>query len=186
MKRKLFILSILAICLAIVATGSLAYYTAEGKAHNIITTGNVEIEVREWTEGGKPFQNLEGILPGMRVTKIAEVENTGGATAWIRVKLTKSILLKVEDVTPDTSLVELNLNLEDWTQAEDGYLYYNDPVDPGEKTEPIFTHVTFNKTMGNEYQNATATVEVYAQAVQNFKNGTTALEATGWPLEEKL
>ena len=35
--------------------------------------------------------------------------------------------------------------------------------------------------MGNEYQNATATVDVYAQAVQTANNGKTALNAQGWP-----
>ena len=37
MKRKLLIVSVVAICIAILAAGSLAYFTAEGKAHNVIT-----------------------------------------------------------------------------------------------------------------------------------------------------
>ena len=48
MKRKLLILSVLAICVAALATGTLAYFTAEGKAHNVTTTGGVDIAVREW------------------------------------------------------------------------------------------------------------------------------------------
>ena len=43
MKRKLLILSVLAICLSTLAAGTLAYFTAEGKAHNVITTGGVHI-----------------------------------------------------------------------------------------------------------------------------------------------
>lgn len=35
--------------------------------------------------------------------------------------------------------------------------------------------------MGNEYQNATATVNVSAQAVQNANNGDTVMDAKGWP-----
>ena len=35
--------------------------------------------------------------------------------------------------------------------------------------------------MGNEYQNATATVDVIAQAVQTANNGTSAADAAGWP-----
>jgi len=182
MKRKLLILSVLAICIATLAAGTLAYFTSEGKAHNVITTGGVEITVQEWAdvEKTKPFEDLTGIMPGMTVTKIAEIKNTGASDAWVRVKVEKNIKLQGEG-TPDTSLVELNLNLTDWTLGEDGYLYYNKALKPGEVTEPIFTAVTFNVTMGNEYQNATATVDVAAQAVQTANNGDTVMDAKGWP-----
>ena len=182
MKKKLLILSLAAICLAITAIGTLAYFTSEGTAHNVITTGGVEIAVQEWADEDKqtPFEDLEGIMPGMTVTKIAEIKNTGASDAWIRVKVEKNIRLHGEG-TPDTALVELNLNLTDWTLGEDGYLYYNKVLKPGEVTEPLFTAVTFNVTMGNEYQNATATVDVVAQAVQTANNGDTVMDAKGWP-----
>ena len=182
MKRKLLILSVLALCIATLAAGTLAYFTSEGKAHNVITTGGVEIAVQEWADENKqtPFEDLEGIMPGVTVTKIAEIKNTGASDAWVRVKVEKSIKLQGEG-TPDTALVELNLNLTDWTLGEDGYLYYNKALKPSEVTEPLFTAVTFNVTMGNEYQNATATVDVSAQAVQTANNGDTVMDAKGWP-----
>lgn len=182
MKRKLLILSVLAICIATLAAGTLAYFTSEGKAHNVLTTGGVEIAVQEWAdeEKTKPFEDLTGIMPGMTVTKIAEIKNTGASDAWVRVKVEKNIKLQGEG-TPDTDLVELNLNLTDWTQGKDGYLYYNKVLKPGEVTEPLFTAVTFNVTMGNEYQNATATVDVVAHAVQTANNGDTVMDAKGWP-----
>ena len=182
MKRKLLILSVLAICIATLAAGTLAYFTSEGKAHNVLTTGGVEIAVQEWAdeEKTKPFEDLTGIMPGMTVTKIAEIKNTGASDAWVRVKVEKNIKLQGEG-TPDAALVELNLNLTDWTLGEDGYLYYNKVLKPGEVTEPLFTAVTFNVTMGNEYQNATATVDVAAHAVQTANNGDTVMDAKGWP-----
>ena len=182
MKRKLLILSVLAICIATLAAGTLAYFTSEEKAHNVITTGGVEIAVQEWAdeEKTKPFEDLTGIMPGMTVTKIAEIKNTGASDAWVRVKVEKNIKLQGEG-TPDAALVELNLNLTDWTLGEDGYLYYNKVLKPGEVTEPLFTAVTFNVTMGNEYQNATATVDVAAHAVQTANNGDTVMDAKGWP-----
>ncbi len=181
MKRKLLILSVLAICIATLAAGTLAYFTSEGKAHNVITTGGVEITVQEWADEDKqtPFEDLEGIMPSMTVTKIAEIKNTGASDAWIRVLITKNIKLQGEG-TPDTGLVELTLNTTDWTE-KDGYFYYNEPVKPGEVTAPVFTAVTFKAEMGNEYQNATATVDVSAQAVQTANNGNTVMDAKGWP-----
>lgn len=181
MKRKLLILSVLAICIATLAAGTLAYFTSEGKAHNVLTTGGVEITVQEWAdeEKTKPFEDLTGIMPGMTVTKIAEIKNTGASDAWVRVKVEKNIKLQ-GDGTPDTSLVELKLNTADWTE-KDGYYYYTKALKPGEVTVPVFTAVTFNAAMGNDYQNATATVDVSAQAVQTANNGDTVMDAKGWP-----
>lgn len=188
MKRKLLFLSLVVICVATLAAGTLAYFNAEDTAHNVITTGNVKIKIQEWADAEKqtPFENLDGILPDMSVTKIAEVKNTGEAEAWIRVRVAKSIELKGEG-TPDTELVELDLNTADWTAGEDGYLYCNKAVKPGEVTAPIFTTVTFNRAMGNEYQNATAKVDVYAQAVQTANNpipqNGDVTDILGWPTE---
>lgn len=78
-------------------------------------------------------------------------------------------------------MVALDLNDAFWTLGSDGYLYYKDPLKPGETTEPIFTTVTFDVAMGNEYQGATATVDVLAQAVQTAHNGDTVMDAQGWP-----
>ncbi len=181
MKRKLLILSILAICISMLAVGSLAYFNSEDAAHNVITTGSVKIEVQEWADAEKktPFEDMEGIMPDMSVTKIAEVKNIGASDAWIRVKVSKAIEL-AEDGTPDNSLVVLDLNTESWVER-DGYLYYNKSVKPDEVTEPVFTTVRFDKSMGNEYRNASIRVNVEAEAVQTANNGDSALTAQGWP-----
>lgn len=187
MKRKILCLSVIAIMLAILAAGTIAYFTAEGRAHNVITTGSVELELKEWADENKtePFKNLEGVMPNTTVTKIAEIKNIGKSDAWIRVKIQKSIELKYEG-NPDTDLVELNLNDTDWiTDGE--YYYYKNALKPGETTTPIFTSVTFKAAMGNEYQDAKATVDVYAQAVQTANNPATdgdVKTVKGWPASE--
>ena len=181
MKRKLLILSVLAICLAMLAAGTIAFFTAEGKSHNVITTGGVEIAVQEWADEAKttPFEDLSGVMPNTTVTKIAEIKNTGASDAWVRVKVEKNIRLQGQGPA-DAGLVELTRNTADWTE-KDGYYYYTKALKPGEVTAPIFTAVTFKADMGNEYQNATATVDVTAQAVQTANNGATVMDAQGWP-----
>lgn len=78
MKRSVLILS----ALALFAAGTVAYFTAEGQAHTVSTTGGVDIAVQEWEDEDKtqPFENLTGVMPGTTVTKIAEVKNTGAQT----------------------------------------------------------------------------------------------------------
>lgn len=184
MKRKLLILSVLAICLATYAAGTLAYFSVESTAHNVITSGGVDITLDEWANEDKTEvynKKQTGIMPGAKVTKIVEVKNTGESDAWVRVKVKKAISLKGND-TPDLSLINVNCNDTDWTY-KDGFFYYNKPLKPGEVTEPVFTKVTFDKTMGNMYQNSTAAVSVYAQAVQYANNGDDVFEAKGWPAD---
>ena len=131
MKRKLLLLSVLAICVATLAAGTLAYFSANGTTRNVITTGNVSIAVEEWADADKtqPFEDLTGIMPGTPVTKIAEVRNTGEADAWIRVRLTGDIRL-TGDGTPDPSLIKPDLNTTDWTLAAD--------IDEAEREAQLF------------------------------------------------
>ena len=182
MKRKLLILAVIAIGIATLAAGTLAYFTAEGEAHNVITTGGVKIALQEWADAEKtqPFEDMEGVMPNTTVTKIAEIKNTGMAPAYVRVMVTKSIAL-AEQGEVDPALIALDLNETDWTLGADGYLYYNSVLQPGEVTAPIFTSVMFSKAMGNEYQSATVHVDVAAEAVQSANNGADVFEAQGWP-----
>ena len=183
MKRKVLILSVLAILLAILAANTLAYFTADTAAHNVITTGNVDIALNEWVneERTEKFEDKTGVMPGAEVTKIVEVENIGAGTAWVRVQVVLDVYAEggKEQLPPDP--VTLDFNETDWKYF-DGYYYYNYPLDPGETTEPLFTSVAFDDQMGNEYQNSTAHVDVNAYAVQSANNGEDVLSANGWPL----
>ena len=51
MKKKILLVTAVVICLAIAATGTLAYFTSDDVAHNVITSGGVNIELVEKTEG---------------------------------------------------------------------------------------------------------------------------------------
>ena len=183
-KWKTLALSLLICCLAVAASGTLAYYTASEQAHNVITSGGIAIDLQEYSDADDqlvPFEDVDGVMPGMEVSKIVCVENTGASDAWVRVSVTKGIeLAQAGDTEPDLDLLVLDIDEENWTE-QDGYYYYNRALRPGETTEPLFTTVTFAETMGNEYQNSTAAIDVTADAVQTANNGETALEAAGWP-----
>ncbi|MBQ2960404.1 MAG: hypothetical protein IJE09_04185 [Oscillospiraceae bacterium] len=183
-KKKTLLLIAIIICLCFAVGGTLAYFSGSETAHNVITTGNVSIVLKEQarTENGlDDFTNPTGIMPGAEVSKIVTVENDGAAAAWIRVKVAKSVVLaEGKEGEIDLSLITLDINTEDWTE-QDGYYYYNDPVLPYTATEPLFTTVSFDVGMGNLYQNSEAHIDVVAEAVQVANNGTSALDANGWP-----
>lgn len=186
MKKKILFLTAVLVCLSIAMTGTFAYFTADDVAHNVITTGKVNIALQEWANEDRtvPFENLEGVMPGNKITKIAIVENTGTAPAWIRVKIDIAVTKQITDnevLTLPSDKVTVNIDTENWKLGTDGYYYYQKALDAGAKTEPIFTSVLFDKGMGNEYQGSTASVDVFAEAVQTANNGANVNEASGWP-----
>lgn len=98
LKTKLLALSVVLILAALSVYGTLAYFTAQGTARNVITTGDIKIalEERMLTPDGEktvPFEDQLGVMPGSDVSKIVTVTNTGGQPAWVRVSLDKAIEL---------------------------------------------------------------------------------------------
>lgn len=191
MKKKLALLATLAACTAMIASGTLAYYTAQDKAHNVITSGNIEIELVETTDKLDannqpiPFENVDGVMPGTTVSKIVQVKNTGEADAYIRVKVETNVTLAtgnnaIPGYEPISIKYATGTSKTEWTE-KNGYYYYNSPVAPGEITKPLFSEVYFKKSMGNEYQNSKAEVEVIAYGTQVANNGKSAVDAAGWP-----
>lgn len=188
MKQKLFALILFIACLSVAAYGTIAYFTAEDTATNVITTGNIRIELEETTvsETGElvPFKDLTGVMPGADVSKIVQVKNTGSQPAYVRIRMEKVITLaEGASGEADASLLSCDLNETDWTY-KDGYYYYNEPLAPGAKTEPLFTKVTFSKEMDNLYQDSKAQINLVAFATQAANNGVTVWEASGWPTGE--
>lgn len=71
MKKKLLACSLLVIGLSTAAYGTVAYFTHEDTATNVITAGDIQIALQEWTvpeEGGEPvpFEDVIDVLPGRR------------------------------------------------------------------------------------------------------------------------
>lgn len=186
-KRKLVAAAAIAACVAAVSMGTLSYFTASDVAHNVITSGLVDIEVREWADEARtqefPEDGVDRVMPGTSVTKIVEAENVGTNAVWVRIRADKAIeLAEGRTGEIDLSLLAMDIDTEHWTE-QDGWYYYLAPLEAGETTVPLFTSVTFAADMGNTYQGCTATVDVTVQAVQTANNGTSALDAAGWPEE---
>ncbi|MDO5033718.1 MAG: SipW-dependent-type signal peptide-containing protein [Eubacteriales bacterium] len=191
MKNKILLIAVIAICLTVAITGTLAYFTAEETAHNVITTGGVKIALVEKTKdpAGEeidfPQEGIDGVMPGAEVSKIVSVKNTGQNEAWVRLKVDTQF--KAEDGTALSAEIEgvgpaLTFSVhEKWNLGADGFYYYKDPLPAGESTDTLFDKVIFAPEIGNAYQNCQADIVVSAQAVQTANNGSNVGEAAGWP-----
>ena len=184
MKKKILTVAAIAICLAVLASGTLAYFTAEDQVHNVITSDAVDIAIEEWQDevGGTPYPDEPiPVMPGSTVSKIVTVKNND-AESYIRASFEVVITTaNGGSMTYDPNVIKVNPDHDEWVE-KDGWWYYNSAVATGAVTEPLFTEVVFDgSNMTNEYQNCTVEVIVYAQAVQTANNGASALEAAGWP-----
>ena len=188
MKKKIISFALVISVLAMLATGTAAYFTAEGTATNVFTTGKVDVAVVETTLIDGEEADYETILdngklavmPTATVSKIVKVEALPEcADNYIRAKVDVEIQMAEETSEPNLDLITISFNEADWTLI-DGWYYYKGTIKAGEKTEMLFDTVSFSKDMGNEYQNATATINITAQAVQADHNGDNVFTAKGW------
>lgn len=187
MKKKILIGTLIVCALAIIATGTIAYFSVSEEATNVITSGRLTMVLHDETTGGIPFPEagIHDIMPGQTVDKIVYIENDCPNPEYVRIYLEKSIhaepgsdaQLTFEDIT-------LDINNEMWTLGDDGWYYYNAVLEPGEDTEPLFTTVSFGRKLNNDYQNCGLEIIVHAQAVQSEHNGDSAILASGWPASD--
>lgn len=197
MKRKIAALAVIVIALSLAAYGTVAYFTATGTAHNVLTMGNISIKLNDKTEvveNGETklveftteYPDGMPVMPATEASKIVSVENTGSAPAWVRVKIEKTVEPADAAVTGlDTKYVGLNYNTAKWVDGGNGFWYYKEPLKPGATTPNLFDTVTFSKDMGNDYMNCKFNIIVSAQAVQSDNNGVgdgqSVLDVAGWP-----
>ena len=179
-KKRLLCLAALICCLAILATGTAANFVVEETAYNVITTGLLYMELVEETTGGQPWpeEGFADVIPGRVIDKLAKVHNNGAVPFFCKVTVTGTVKAYEGGELPFDPIT-LDYDTEHWILKGESYYYYR-ILYPGEVTEPLFTKVSFDPTMGNEYMRAKVNINVLAQAVQSDNNGTDPLEALGW------
>lgn len=179
-KKRIIVIAAILCLAAILTTGTLAFFTAEETAFNVITTGTLSMDLVEETTDGRPFpeEGVSGVAPGQVVDKVVYIKNTGDIEFYARIKLDMTAAASDGSALGVGPMI-LDIDTANWTE-KDGFYYYNSAVRPGDETKPLFKTVTFDTAMGNEYMDARFEIDVVAQTVQSRNNGNNALEASGW------
>lgn len=94
MKKKILTVALVVALLAIMVSGSLAYFTAQDQVTNTFTVGSVKIEIYENdTATNETVRNLGVLMPVVAadpstdesyIDKVVDVKNTGASEAYIR------------------------------------------------------------------------------------------------------
>ena len=189
MKKKIFAVAVVLICLSVLASTTIAYFTDTDIARNVITSGGIEVNVLEQqlvngTLQPYPSQPIP-VMPATTVSKIVSVHNSE-QVAWVRMNYTLTVYDadgKKMDIPADelAKVIVIAPDATNWTE-KDGWWYYNTAIASGETTKPLFEEVVFSGPyMDNKYQDCTVEIIVTAQGVQQANNGSTVMEALGWP-----
>lgn len=176
-KRRILLVSAVALLMALLAAMTLAYFTTTIKTENVIMASNVRLTLNDSGNAGQTIQ----IMPGDTVEKTVSVKNSGDMPFYVRVRLEVS----VSNVSlPAADCLSMNINTADWTY-KDGYYYYKQAVQPGTQTIPLFTKVSVDGgKVDNRYLAETFTLATHAYGVQSAHNTDSPLTAAGWPSEK--
>lgn len=189
MKRKLTLIAATVALGALLVTGAtLAWFTSTDTATNVVTVGNVSIEILETSEDKNAISTENGIewtgamTPGQVLSKVPTIDNIGKNDAWVRANVTMEYLKNGEPVElPEGVAVPvINYNTSEgsnWIAGEDGFYYYKEALTTdgaGKVTTPLFDTVTIPNTWTNQGEismaNVTVKVVVNAEAIQYDNN----------------
>ena len=174
----------LALVGAIGVGSTLAYFTDNDAATNVVTMGHVDITLTEKsgdeiTDAGLEFAN---IVPGDKLSKEPVITvGSNSEDCYLRAK----VEVKGLDSTHVAALfADNNIDIqEDWVVSTDGYYYYQSKV-TAEDAVSLFTTVTIPTAWGNEVADAEFKIAITAEAIQadNFTPATAEDEKTitGW------
>ena len=181
-KSRLLLIAMAAILLTVLTQPTLAYYTTIGKATNVVTSGSIRLQIHEKTADGSEFP-ADGVyvIPGDIVSKQVSVENVCSHPFYLRVKLVSGTTN--EELPPDECM-KLNIDSTSWTY-KDGYYYFNQILQPGQQTNPLFTEVEIvGSKIDRTHGGSTLSITVNAYAVQSENNPAEfPWDASGWPAD---
>lgn len=189
-KKKLIWIAAASVLLLCCAAPTIAFITRQTTTDNIITFGNVRLQLHETMlnednqEVAVQEEAKTDITHNNTLSRIVRVENLGEQPIYLRVALSMSGT--EEDGTPFQAddFVSYQLNEEDW-YYEDGWYYYKTELAPHVTSEELMTQVIFNNIseITEKYPGSEFKLDIDAQGVQSKNNGDDVSQAAGWPEE---
>ena len=191
--KKLLLACGLVAALGVGAT--LAYFTDQESATNVITMGHADVDLDE--PNFEEDKEIEDVKPGDVITKDPTVTvATDSLDVYVRFRvsftgLTQTQINDLMSKNADGNYNYLNIDTSDWTEVYNStenvyYFYYVGGDENGKLTAgdvvTLFGTVTIPEKWGNEIAGKTFNIVVGADAVQadNFTPGVNADGVYGW------
>lgn len=167
-KKKLLTMVLALVLIGAVGVGAtLAYFTDNDSATNVVTMGHVNIELteEEWTYGET---GITGVTPGQEIAKDPTISLVGNSLdAFVRIKLEVTGFDGVENADAYKAEILEDLVLgEGWTKVGNYYYYAEKLTKDNASTTALFESVTIPYEWTNDVANATFNILVSAEAIQ--------------------
>ncbi len=207
-NRKLLTAVVLMVLIGAIGVGAtLAYFTDNDVAQNVLTLGHVDIDLDEPNyEGDEEYEN---IVPGDVIIKDPTITlDEDSEDAYLRVKMEIDIKKLVFAVSSNEVVGEIDLDPQvkadaikdimdgaagtlglaaqiesnNWFYNEtDGYYYFNEKMTQDNNQAVFFTQVELPVTWGNEMAETVIRLDVYAEAIQadNYEPVVEKVEVDG-------
>ncbi len=182
-------------CAAVLAIAmmlqTISFSARSTTANNIVTFGSVSIGVVEsmidasGEEVAVP-EAPEQVSESAPSSRIVRVHNYGDEPAYVRMKIVATATDESGVSYGADHLADYAFSDERWVER-DGWFYYRDILDPGQTTGALITAVRFDApALHDLVGNGQVLLDMSAQGVQSDNNGSSALNAEGWPEERGL
>lgn len=163
MKKKILSIALVVAMVAVIAAGSLAYFTDTESAKNTFTVGNVNITLTEpnWDSTGK--EDAPEVYAGEPLAKDPTVKNDGNNPCFVRIKVENLDQFGNKGaITYRTDYVADKLG-DGWEKVGD-YFYYNKVLEVGATTDALFDQIVMPTGLTGDEE--AAPIKVTAEAVQ--------------------
>lgn len=182
----IIVLLIIMICLFVV-TATIAFTTRTTITNNIITFGNLKMELIHRTLNEKNEEvdvnnnaNID-ITYNSTVSRVVRVKNIGKHNFFARVSINVKGIDENKNQFNANSLVSYDVNTNDWI-FKDGWYYYKKELNKNEMTSNLITQIKFDiDNITSNYPNGEFKININAEAVQAENNEKEVLNVVGWP-----
>lgn len=201
LHKKTFAFGISAVSLCTLLICSFAVFTSSLTMQTDITSGSLDIDVKNVTNHAEIALNASGLdefnfLPGYTFDYSGlTVKNVGATPAWVRVRIETNITASdgstLDSVVSDTGEPVVDFELgENWTRGSNGFYYYDIPIDGSNgsldsiETKPLIKGVKVSPDVDASYAGCTIDFDVTVHAVQSVNNlpdSGHAMDINGWP-----
>ena len=143
----------------------------------VFAEGKADISIVELMDDGsgelRPWEDIVNAMPGETYSAIPRVRNDGTESVKIKMCLSESSVSSTGEpiaLPPNTFGITIN---EHWNAENDGdtsdpasgnCYNYESKVNPGDITEPLFSEVSLNGELGNDFQGNTFSLHLDAYA----------------------
>ena len=152
-KKRIGIILAATLIFGVGAGTSYAYLTAQDDVQNVFQASGTEIVVEE------EFTPVQEVTPGLVIAKAPRVISRSSTSCYVRMR----VCFSDEQAKNRCHPLEINSG---WTEKEDGFYYWKEPLLPGQSTGTLFDRVTIRSDVPQTELEA-FDIQVYAEAVQS-------------------